>query len=200
MPEQSDISGAVIEDGEADLVVRAQRGSAEAFTRLMELHQGRVRAYLTRFVRQPELIDDLAQDVFLSAYRKLASYSHDAPIIRWLMSIARNRAMTWLRDEGVRLKHRDRQLDAQVSQWMLEGLENREPDFEDVETQTLKQCIEELNPKGKQLVRLHYFEDIAPVDIARMLGRKHSTVRMTLLRIRRALAECVRKHLPEIDA
>jgi len=59
-----------------------------AFGRLVALHQSRVRAFLQRLCRDAALADDLAQDTFLTAYQKLASYQGRGSFNGWLCSIA----------------------------------------------------------------------------------------------------------------
>src|SRR5262245_49855634 len=81
---------------ESTLVEAARKGSEEAFRELLRLHQSRVRAYLSRFVRDRDARDDIAQDTFLAAYQSLASYSADAPFGLWLLRIAKHRALRYL--------------------------------------------------------------------------------------------------------
>lgn len=52
------------------------------------MHQGAVRAFLMRLCRDGALADDLAQETFLSAYRKLATYRHTGSFTSWLFGIA----------------------------------------------------------------------------------------------------------------
>jgi DNA-directed RNA polymerase specialized sigma24 family protein len=59
---------------EARLIEKSRRGDAVAFAQLVALHQGRVRAYVGGAINRPDVVDDLAQEVFLSAFRSLPSY------------------------------------------------------------------------------------------------------------------------------
>ena len=59
---------------EAALILSAQEGSTEAFSRLVVLHQARVRAFVSRFVREDDVADDLAQEVFISAFRSMKDW------------------------------------------------------------------------------------------------------------------------------
>lgn len=74
---------------ETALILRAltDRSNA-AFGRLVALHQSRIRAFLQRLCRDAALADDLAQDTFLIAYRKLDSYQASGSFNGWLCSIA----------------------------------------------------------------------------------------------------------------
>ena len=57
---------------EEDLwIERARRGDVESFSRVVLLRQGYVRAFLGRFTGHPDVVDDLAQETFLRAWRKL---------------------------------------------------------------------------------------------------------------------------------
>ena len=72
------------------LVVRAASGADDrAFSRLVAMHQAAVRGFLRRLTgSDAALADDLAQDTFLTAYRRLASFRGDSSFRAWLMRIA----------------------------------------------------------------------------------------------------------------
>src|SRR5438445_5265592 len=78
---------------ESDLVARAtQAGDVAAFATLVRLHQSRVRAFLRRMTRaDAALADDLAQETFLEAHRKLGQYRAEGAFIGWLLRIAYSR-------------------------------------------------------------------------------------------------------------
>jgi RNA polymerase sigma-70 factor, ECF subfamily len=74
---------------ETALILRALSDRDDvAFGRLVALHQSRVRAFLQRLCRDTALADDLAQETFLTAYQKLASYQGRGSFNGWLCSIA----------------------------------------------------------------------------------------------------------------
>jgi RNA polymerase sigma-70 factor (ECF subfamily) len=77
---------------DAALVRRAADGDAEAFRGLVELHQGRIVAFLRGLCGCPEQAMDLAQETFLSAFRHLKSFRHESRFSTWLHSIALNHA------------------------------------------------------------------------------------------------------------
>jgi RNA polymerase sigma-70 factor (ECF subfamily) len=83
---------------EARLVVRVRAGDRDAFGELYAQFAGMVHGILLARVPRPE-VDDLAQDVFLSAYRNLASLRNSNAFGPWLAMIARNRAMEFYRRE-----------------------------------------------------------------------------------------------------
>jgi RNA polymerase sigma-70 factor (ECF subfamily) len=74
------------------LVRRAAAGNAAAFDALVRAHQSKVRGFLRRLTRgDAALADDLAQETFLEAWRKITQYRADGPLVAWLCGIAWSR-------------------------------------------------------------------------------------------------------------
>jgi RNA polymerase sigma-70 factor (ECF subfamily) len=92
MPPSADRSVDAADD-EGRLIDRSRQGDAAAFTQLVSAHQGRVRAYIGGTINRPEVVDDLAQEVFLSAFRSLETYKGEAPFGVWLLGIARHKTL-----------------------------------------------------------------------------------------------------------
>ena len=62
-----------VEDPE-ELLEQTRRGSSDAFSRLVRHYQSRVRGYLARFIRDQDVVEDLAQDTFVRAYRGIGEF------------------------------------------------------------------------------------------------------------------------------
>ncbi len=75
---------------EGRLVAAARRGDESAFGALVRRHQRQVYRLAGRFFRRPEDVDDVAQDTFLRAWRKLGSYRGEAPFEHWLTRLCLN--------------------------------------------------------------------------------------------------------------
>ena len=184
-------------DHDVDVLGALRTGSAEAFANLVRRHQQSVRAYLAGYLRDRAVIDDLAQDTFLTAYQDLDTFKGSSTVLTWLLGIARHRALEHLRAQ----LRRDARL---VSAWQLTRAQQlvgllaaADPDFEARERElgVLNNCLDKLAPRGAALVTDHYFKARSLVDIARDSGRKESTVRVELLRIRLALRRCLETSL-----
>ena len=79
------------DENEAELISRAQQqGDVAAFAQLVRLHQSRLRSFLVRLVKNYDLADDLAQEVFIIAFRKVKSYSGKGRFAAWLFRIGLN--------------------------------------------------------------------------------------------------------------
>jgi RNA polymerase sigma-70 factor (ECF subfamily) len=182
---------------ESTLVKRVLAGDEDAFTGILQLHQARIRAYLGRFTRNDDVVDDLAQDVFLRAYRSLGSYRGQSRLSTWLIGIARHIALTYLRDEARRQKRIAQRFHAAFAEWRLDlarsgGATDDEADREMI---ALVECVDELPAKSADLVDRHYFRGERIEDIGREEGTRGGTLRMTLMRIREALRACVELRL-----
>jgi len=163
----------------------------EDFGEILRLHQGRVRAYLRRYVFDPDMADDLAQETFLAAYRSLSGRNPAAPVDLWLLGIARNRALAYLRDEA-RRRALARPLRAALAAWGAARVESTGSQQSEREVSALRDCMRSLPGHSAELLSDHYYERLSSAEIARRTGKKESAVRMTLLRLREALRQCVR--------
>jgi RNA polymerase sigma-70 factor (ECF subfamily) len=182
-------------DEEKRLIEDARNGSQPAFVGLLRLHQGRVRGYLLRYVRSEDLVEDLAQEAFLRAFRDLHQYKGQSPFRIWLLGIARHRALDYLRKEEVRRSGQGRALDSALARWRAQEASFDEDtlDDRDRELSALRDCITRLAPASANLVADHYFKARHLADVARQLGKTEGATKMMLFRIREALHKCLER-------
>src|SRR6185503_7901171 len=79
---------------DAELVARARRGDAEAFGELVDRHRAAVYRAAQAALGSANEAEDVAQEAFLAAYRKMDSYRGDASFKTWLLKIAWRQALT----------------------------------------------------------------------------------------------------------
>jgi RNA polymerase sigma-70 factor (ECF subfamily) len=182
-------------EDEGRLIESARGGSREAFTALLRIHQSRLRSYLGRYVRDRGVVDDLAQETFLSAYQSLPSYRDEVPFRIWILGIGRHRALRHLREEQRRRSRESALFRGAVAGWLADEIESAEPRAHDLEVEALRSCIEALPERSAALVTEYYFRRRSGVQIARAAGKSGGAVWMTLLRVRQALRRCVESKL-----
>jgi len=176
------------------LIDRAREGSEEAFCELVQLYESRVRTTIGRFVRDQNVVDDLAQNTFLSGFRKLDRLRGDASLGSWLLAIARNEALMYLRDERLR---RERESDSLASR-------DRAPEGEpaaashETELAALEECLAGLHQHSARLIREFYFEGRTAREISEAIGKKEVSVWVTIMRIRRALRACIQARVTSV--
>lgn len=177
-------------------VEEARAGSAEAFGRLLRAHQARVRAFLGRFAHDREVVDDLAQETFLAAFRSLEGYRPETPFRLWLLGIARHRALRHLREEQRRRAQEPGLFRHLLAGWLADAVEARPEQDHDREVEALRACLESLPGRSAALVTEVYFRRTPAARVAREEGRSEGALWMTLLRIRQALRRCIQSKLP----
>jgi RNA polymerase sigma-70 factor, ECF subfamily len=184
---------------EETLVEEFQKGSQDAFRSLLKLHQARVRGYLGRFLADRDAVEDLAQETFLAAYRGLETWNREAPFGLWLLKIAKNRALNFLRQEGRRRTQESRGFGASLTAALERELAADESAGVDREIAAMRTCLATLPEHSSSLVREYYFHQREATEIARDLQKNQAAVWRTLFRIRQALRRCVQSKLAAIE-
>jgi len=90
---------AVLPPADADLVAATLGGDEDAFAELVRRHQRRVFGTASRFARDHHQLDDIAQEVFLRAFRHLGKFRGEAPFEHWLARITVSACYDFLRKE-----------------------------------------------------------------------------------------------------
>ena len=88
------------ERSEAELVGEAARGGREAFAELVRRHERRVHAVVLRLTGDAADADDLAQEVFMTAWRAIGAFRGGSGFYTWLYRIAVNASLTFLKRKG----------------------------------------------------------------------------------------------------
>lgn len=181
---------------ESDLIVQAQQGSWPAFAELVRRHQSAVRACLAARLDQPHEAEDLAQEAFVTAFRKIAEFDVDRPFGPWIRSIAFNLLRNhWRKFRVVGVGGND-ELEAMVEQTIAARCDGREGR----ELSALRDCLETLDGPARALMERRYSDEASVREIAKEQGRGYSAVTMHLHRVRELLANCVRTKLGESPA
>ena len=179
-----------------ELVLIAKAGDQGAIGELVRRHQFAVRQFLARRTGDLSIADDLAQEVFVVAVTRMSTLKDDRTFSGWLLSIARNKFVDYVRAQTRRRKTISEAVENLIGQYELESNNNSE-DLEDQArlSAALQGCMQQLKPRSRELVERFYFDDRTAVEIAETTGQKSSAIRMTLMRIRKALAKCIRQQV-----
>jgi len=178
-----------MEPSETAWIRRALAGDAAAFACLYDLHVGRVRAYLRRCGFADADVDDLAQDVFVRAWRSLRTFDLSRPTAGpWLGAIARNVAR---RAWGRRARVVD--FDPDLAEVVLAAADaDPRPRVESRESDAaLGDCVDRLPPDLARLVRLRYVDGLTTRALAAAVDMAEATVRLRLDEAKRLLEKCL---------
>jgi RNA polymerase sigma-70 factor (ECF subfamily) len=189
-------------DREVDqqLVERAQRGDKRAFELLVAKYQRKLARLLSRFIRDPGEVEDVAQEAFIKAYRALPSFRGDSAFYTWLYRIGINAAKNYLVAMGRRAPTTTGR-DAEDAESFDDGDQLR--DINTPENMLMsKQVAAVVNAAMDQLpeelrtaITLREIEGLSYEDIAEIMNCPIGTVRSRIFRAREAIAEKLRPML-----
>jgi RNA polymerase sigma-70 factor (ECF subfamily) len=194
-------------DVDAALVERVRRGDQKAFELLVVKYQRRIERLIGRMVRDTDLVQDLAQETFLRAYRALPQFRGESAFYTWLYRIAVNtakKALVELRREPV------------ITESALspagDGDETFRPETEPIDTETpdavlasreiaaaVNAAIERLSDDLRQAVVLREIEGLSYEEIAEIMNCPIGTVRSRIFRAREAIAQRLKPLLDTRD-
>jgi RNA polymerase sigma-70 factor (ECF subfamily) len=179
------------------LIREAQAGCHDAFAGLIRIHHRSVRSFVARHVGEAATTDDIAQDVFLNAFRGLGSFRGTGSLAPWLFAIARNLVASHLRELSRRNRLHGSDLVRALAEWKLGQIDVDPFDLEDADrtVTALRDCITKLPSNHRLIIRQFYFEHETAESLAEKFGRQAGSIRMMLLRIRKVLRECLHKKL-----
>ena len=177
---------------EKELIENTQKGDLTSFSTLVKTYQGKVYAYLAVRLNNKHEAEDLTQEAFLTAYKKIKSFDTNMPFIAWIKGIAANLLRNhWRKKKAV----------ASGSSSELEGLINSKIDSNNQDNsqvlEFMNHCISEADEESSKLILMRYKEDKPLKEITSLLSINHSTLTMRLHRIREALRKCINKKMAE---
>jgi len=170
--------------------LEAQRGSDEAFTKLVETYQTPVFNLCYRMLGEPELAEDAAQETFLRAYQHLHRYDQKRPFATWLLSIAAHYCIDKLRRRKFSIFSMDEE-DEDGNPFEIADLDSPNPEAEAMKGQTrarVQAMLEDLDPTDRAAIIMRYWYDYSEIEIAESLRLTVSAVKSRLHRSRKALA------------
>ena len=179
---------------DAALVARVLAGGdRHAFAELVRRHQGQTRALLRRLCKEDHaLADDLAQEAFLQAFRKLAQFRADAAFGTWLYRIAYNAFLMHVRSRKEELP-----LDEALPPGdAAEPLHAEGPEPASVRRIDVRRALATLSPEERAAIVQCYYLDRSHEEAAYVLGCPVGTVKSYIFRAKKKL----QAQLPAWDA
>jgi RNA polymerase sigma-70 factor (ECF subfamily) len=179
---------------EADLIVRARQGSDVAWHTLVTEHQAAIFRLAYLLLGDADEAADLAQDVFIRAFRALDRFDTTRPLRPWLLRIAANAAHNRRRSVQRYLAALRRQVQAEPAPVTFLG----ERSGQRWEAQTLWQAVRRLRPVDQEVIYLRYFLDLSEAEMAGALDVAPGTVKSRLHRALGRLRTVVDQEFPAL--
>jgi RNA polymerase sigma-70 factor (ECF subfamily) len=181
------------------LIQTALSGDEKAFKTLLNKYRNLVYTIMIKMVRNPQEAEDLTQEAFMKAFNSLASFNEEFAFSTWLMKIATNNCIDFLRKRKLRTYSIHEPI-----QYKDEKIEIDIPDVEPTPEKTLLQherkkflenAIEELPERYKYVVILRHKEEKSYEEIAEILNLPLGTVKAQIFRAREILNKKLRQLL-----
>lgn len=195
-------SPATPQDSDAVLVQRTVAGDQRAYGLLVVKYQRRIQRLIGRMVRDVDLVEDIAQETFIRAYRALHQFRGDAQFYTWLYRIAVNTAKKFLlelkRDPTVSESFLANDDEDETSRKKNEPIADDGPESilaaKEIAT-VVNAAMDDLPEDLRQAVTLREIEGLSYEEIATAMNCPVGTVRSRIFRAREAISARVRPML-----
>ena len=172
-----------------DLIQRTLEGDQQAFAALVEKYQKQVHTLAWQKIGDFHIAQEIAQDVFLTAYHKLTTLKDPNRFAGWLYVIANRKCIAWHRKK----KPQPQSLDA-INSVELERVyyskymtQQREEAANQKRREVVQKLLSKLQESERTVVNLYYIAEMTCEDIGKFLGVSPNTVRSRLHRARNRL-------------
>ncbi|MGC6494784.1 MAG: RNA polymerase sigma factor [Myxococcota bacterium] len=196
----------MIDDSDQALVLRAQRGDRHAFSQLVQRYQNRIYGLCFRLVGRHASAEEVAQEVFVRAWRGLSRFRHDASFTTWLRRIAVNTAANH-RDARTRrgwgkhtsIDHTSTERPRPLLEVLDGGSDSASRTHQREARQVVDNALASLEPAHREVLVLRELEDLDYDEIAELLDLQVGTVKSRLHRARVRFAALVRSAITPTD-
>jgi RNA polymerase sigma-70 factor (ECF subfamily) len=153
--------------------------------------QPAVARFVRSFVRNPADADDVLQEVALTIVDRFEKYDASRPFLGWALGVARNLVKAHFRKQ---LRRPPTIEDETAVDRVAAAFEVLQPELED-RKQALAECIEWVPAADRQILAMHYEDDLKPAGIAEKVGKSANHIAVLLHRLRAGLRKCVEQKM-----
>src|SRR5262245_17425023 len=169
-----------------DLVARCQTGDVDAFETIYRQHAARIYTLACRMAGSPEDGEDLLQEIFLQAYRKLGSFKGDSSLGTWLYRLALNYCLDYVRSRRATMSKLTEARDAATA--YQAGARRDTP----IAKLDLERALERLPDGCREAFVLHDVEGFDHKEVGRLLGIAEGTSKSQVFKARAKLRALLR--------
>lgn len=171
--------------GDAECVRRVQQGDTDSFEVLVRRHQKAIFNLVYRLLGNYDEAAEVAQEVFLSAFKSIHQFRGEANFSTWLYRIGLNHASTRRKSLN---SSQQRHIPLDGTEVIAEGTVDPAKNFEHKEIQQrVQQALNSLDPEDARIILLRDLQDVPYEDVAEILDIPVGTVKSRLHRARQAL-------------
>lgn len=188
------------EKGKRDLIIvnLAREGDQAAFAELMNRYREPVYYMLLKMIKNTDDAEDLTIEAFGKAFNRIDQYSPSYAFSTWLFKIASNNCIDFIRKKRVSLTSMDHAYTNENGESVglqVDGglLDPEETFIKNQKVKMMREVVDKLKPRYKELIIKRYFEELSYDEIAEELDLPLGTVKAQLFRAREFLANVMKK-------
>jgi RNA polymerase sigma factor (sigma-70 family) len=183
--------------GDNEIIQSVLKGDQALYAQLVKRYQHLVFTIALRYTPNREDAEEIAQDVFVKAYRSLADFRGESKFSTWLYTIVTTTCITFLRKKKVTIHSLDNEqvfemADSQNSAFRANQVEQKS------KVQVLNEAIRLLSVDDARVITLFYQAEQSLEEIGRIIGVDPNTAKVKLHRARQRLKEKMEKHFAEV--
>jgi len=180
---------AVLAATEGDLLARLQKREPEALAELYDRFGGLVYRVILRIVRDQATAEDLVQETFLRAWNRAGGFDAGRGAVGpWLLAVARNRAIDYLRYQR---RRSESSIDLNETEHPALFADMRSDPLNFDHARHVKRALEQLNPQQREAIELAYFEGMSQSEVARRMDQPLGTVKTWMRRALQQMREAL---------
>jgi RNA polymerase sigma-70 factor (ECF subfamily) len=175
---------------DADLVARCRAGDVDAFETIYNQHAARLYTLACRMAGSPEDGEDLLQEIFLQAHRKLVSFKGESSLGTWLYRLALNHCLDYVRSRRAKMDKVTDSLDADTGTGFRAARGDRTPTAlpeTPIARLDLERALQQLPEGCREAFVLHDVEGFDHKEVGRMLGIAEGTSKSQVFKARSRL-------------
>lgn len=178
---------------DTDTISQVLQGNQNAYALLVERYQNFVFTIVLRYVKSREDAEEIAQDVFIKAYRSLKDFKGTAKFSTWLYTITTTTCITFLRKRKLEIHSLDNEKLFDVAD-NIEGGMSANTIEQKSRVNMVNEAIRLLSADDAQIITLFYKGEQTLEEIAQIIGIESNAVKVRLHRARTRLKEKMEKH------
>ena len=171
---------------DAELIAEVLQGRTASFEILVQRHSPRVFAIARRYARRDSEIEDIAQEVWLKSFQKLATFRGDAPFEHWLARLTVRTCYDFLRGHQRNRERTFSELSEPEQDWLDRVVTNPDDALEsaDAARQLVERILDELSPSARLVITLLEIEERSVREISDLTGWSVASVKVRAFRAR----------------
>jgi RNA polymerase sigma factor, sigma-70 family len=184
------------EPSDNEIINRVLRGETSLYASLVKRYQNFVFTIALRYTPHREDAEEIAQDVFVKAYRSLADFRGESKFSTWLYTIVTTTCITFLRKRKLDVHSLDNEKVFEVADNQNSGFKANQVEQKS-KAKMVNEAIKLLSIDDARIITLFYQGEQSLEEIGRIIGAEPNTVKVKLHRARTRLKEKMEKHFAQ---